>query len=73
MAYFNKFNKLGACGGGGGGGGGGGQQYLLVIINFVLRISNYSQLSISQSKIYPKLLISQSKFSGSRKFTLRYQ
>ena len=27
---------------------------------------------MSQSQVHPKLLISQSKFSGPRKFTLRY-
>ena len=32
-----------------------------------------SDLDISKSKLYSKLLISQSKFSGTRKFTLRYQ
>ena len=33
----------------------------------------YGQLSISQSQSYSKLLISHSKFSDPRKFTLRYQ
>ena len=32
-----------------------------------------SKLLISQSQNRPKLLISQSNFSGPRKFTLRYQ
>ena len=34
--------------------------------------ANTSSLNISV-EVHPKLLISQSKFSGSRKFTLRYQ
>ena len=36
-------------------------------------IRYYNQLSISQSQVHLKLLIYQSKFSGPRKFTLRYR
>ena len=35
--------------------------------------ARYNQLSISQSRNSSEPLISQSKFSGTRKFTLRYQ
>ena len=38
-----------------------------------IRQYSYNQLSIYKVEVQQKLLISQSKFSGSRKFTLKYQ
>ena len=58
--------------------------YLCVVINEkgedsfpieFIHTSKFSQFSVYYLKVavHPKLLISQSKFSGLRKFTLRYQ
>ena len=47
----------------------------LVSINFVSPFHSvciYSQLLIFQTQVCPKIVISQSKFSDPRKFTLRY-
>ena len=47
---------------------------MLVLLLLHCQAVKYNQLfDISKSKFFPKLLMSQSKFSGPRKFTLRYQ
>ena len=46
--------------------------YFLITMNIVWNISYFS-LHVSFQTCYLKLVISQSKFSGTRKFTLRYQ
>ena len=48
----------------------GGEVRTTITQETVMSIINSPCLKV---KIYPKLLISQSKFSGPRKFTLRYQ
>ena len=43
-------------------------------LNYILLYERYFELSVFEiQKVHVKLLTSQSKFSGTRKFTLRYQ
>ena len=46
---------------------------VVTIIFYQFEMDSRTALDVLKSEVHPKLLISQSKFSGPRKFTLRYR